>query len=85
VSKTAIAMHDILRSFKGDKMNKMFISKSNGKTWFQEGPTFLQRDFGEHPEDVAIIPSARIVSVTSGVRSVITLRDLHHHFEKIEN
>jgi hypothetical protein len=67
------------------KNGDMFISKSNGKTWFQEGPTFLRRDFGEHPEDVAIIPSARIVSVTSGTKSVITLRDLHRHFEKIEN
>ena len=78
-------MLGILRSFKGDKMNKMFISKSNGKTWFQEGPTFLKRDFGEHPEDVAIIPSANIVSVTSGTKSVITLRDLHRHFEKIQS
>jgi len=64
-------------------MKNMFISKSNGKTFFQEGDTFLRRDFGEHPEDVAIIPSANIVSVTSGTKSMIALRDLHRHFEKI--
>jgi hypothetical protein len=67
------------------KNGDMFISKSNGKTWFQEGSTFLRRDFGEHPEDVAIIPSANIVSVTSGMKTVITLRDLHRHFEKIQS
>tara|TARA_R110000765_G_scaffold64455_1_gene125239 strand:- start:374 stop:574 length:201 start_codon:yes stop_codon:yes gene_type:complete len=66
-------------------MKNMFISKSNGKTFFQEGDTFLRRDFGEHPEDVAIIPSANIVSVTSGTKSMIALRDLHRHFEKIQS
>jgi hypothetical protein len=66
-------------------MKNMFISKSNGKTFFQEGDTFLCRDFGEHPEDVAIIPSANIVSVTSGTKSMIALRDLHRHFEKIQS
>jgi hypothetical protein len=64
-------------------MKKMFISKSNGTTYFQDGPSFLKREFGEHPEDVAIIPSAYIVSVTTGKRSMIALRDLNRHFEKI--
>jgi len=64
-------------------MKKMFISKANGTTYFQEGSDFMRRDFGEHPEDVAINPSANIVSMITGKRTTITLRDLNLHFEKI--
>jgi hypothetical protein len=66
-------------------MKKMFISKANGRTWYQDGPDFLRRDFGEHPEDVAIIPSANIVSTDTGKRRRITLQELHLHFEKIKS
>lgn len=67
------------------KVCDMYISKSNGKTFFQEGDTFLRRDYGEHSEDVAIIPSVSIVSVCSGAKSVIPLKELHRHFEKIQS
>ena len=65
-------------------MKKMFISKSNGDTWYQDGPDFIRRDFGEHPEDVAIIPTANIVSTVTGKKVQITLQSLHLHFEKID-
>lgn len=66
-------------------MKNMFISKSNGRTWYQEGPDFLRREYGEHPEDVAIIPSANIVSTDTGKKRRVTLKDLYLHFEKIKS
>jgi hypothetical protein len=62
----------------------MYISKSNGKTWFQEGEDFLRREFGEHPEDIAIIPSVNIVSTDTGKRITLSRGELHRNFEKIK-
>ena len=65
-------------------MKNMYISKSNGKTWFQEGEAFLRRVFGEHPEDVGVVPSVNIVSTDTGVCRMLSRRELHLHFEKIK-
>ena len=65
-------------------MNKMFISKISGKSFFQEGKLWYKRDFGEHPQDVAIIPTVTLVDVTTGRKRSIPRRTLDLNFIEIK-